>query len=90
LSKWGARAATVYTEAYAERYRAADNAADSRVEPAEWLRVCHRFAGRSTCWIWAAGRAAISALTAPPACRHRRIGPMLDRARHPVGGLTVP
>ena len=61
LSKWGARAATVYTEAYAERYRAADAAADSRVEPAEWLRgVCHRFAGPIDVLDLAAGRAEIS------------------------------
>jgi len=93
LSKWGARAATVYTEAYAERYRAADDAAESRVEPAEWLRgVCHRFAGPIDVLDLGCGTGRyFHALDGA-----RRLvgidvsGPMLERARHPVGGLAVP
>jgi SAM-dependent methyltransferase len=47
FSRWGTRAAALYTDAYAERYRAHDEALDARQSIArlgEWLQgVCGRF-----------------------------------------------
>jgi hypothetical protein len=57
-TKWGARAAALYTDAYAERYRAHDEAIHGSETVArldEWLRDAS--SGRSTSWIWAAAPA---------------------------------
>jgi SAM-dependent methyltransferase len=96
-TEWGARAAALYTEAYAERYRAHDEAigpGHAAARLAEWLReVCGRFrrpidvldlgCGTGRYFHAVVGARRLVGIDASRA--------MLDRARHPVGDpATVP
>lgn len=93
-TRWGARAVELYTEAYAERYRACDDSlAPGRtvVRLGEWLRdVCNRFSGPIAALDLGCGTGryfhaveVVRRLVAIDASR-----PMLDRARQPVGALA--
>lgn len=95
-SRWGSRAAALYTDAYADRYRAHDEVALGG--PAvtvldEWLReLCGRFDGAIDVLDLGCGTGRyFHALTHV----RRLVGidvsrAMLERARHPVGGSAVP
>lgn len=92
LSKWGARAATVYTEAYAQQYRAADEAAGPELGPSEWLRgVCARFEypidaldlGCGT------GRYFHALVNVKRLVGIDVSGSMLERARDPIGSVAM-
>ena len=94
-SKWGTRAAEVYDEAYAARYRARDEAAgdsDAIAGLGRWLSgVCERFdapidvldLGCGTGRYFGSVRGA-SRLVGVDVSK-----PMLDRARHPVGAVSA-
>lgn len=94
-SKWGARAAEVYNETYAERYRARDEVArenDAIESLGRWLTgACERFGvpidvldlgcgtGRYFRYVHGARRLVGVDVSTP----------MLDLARHPVGVVTA-
>ena len=95
VTRWGERDATLYTEAYAQQYRAQDEAADRNRSIARfggWLRhVCERFDRLIDVLDLGCGTGRyFHALT-----RVRRLvgidvsRPMLDRAHHPLGGVAV-
>jgi SAM-dependent methyltransferase len=94
-TRWGARAAGVYTEAYAERYRAHDDAAHRGPAVARlgaWLgAICEQFDRPIDVLDLGCGTGRyFHALT-----HVRRLvgidvsGPMLERARRPVGAVSV-
>ena len=94
-TRWGARAAALYTEAYAERYRAYDESirpGHAAARLGEWLRaVCERFPGPIDVLDLGCGTGRyFHAVTNA----RRLVGidasrPMLDRACHPVGSMTT-
>jgi len=94
-TRWGARAAALYTDAYAERYRAHDEAirdSDTVARFDRWLRgVCRRFDRPIDALDLGCGTGRFfHALTNV----RRLVGidvsaAMLDRARRPVGGSAA-
>ena len=93
-SAWGARAAALYTESYAERYRAQDESirpGHAAARLAGWLRdVCGRFHRPIDVLDLGCGTGRYFHAVAQA---RRLVGidasrAMLDRARHPVGDLT--
>jgi SAM-dependent methyltransferase len=94
-TRWGARAAALYTEAYAERYRAYDEAIrpdHAAARLGEWLRaVCERChdpidvldlgCGTGRYFHAVANARRLVGIDASRA--------MLDRARRPVGNITA-
>jgi SAM-dependent methyltransferase len=95
LTRWGTRAAELYTDAYAERYRAHDEAppaGGAAPRLGAWLRaVCGRFPGSIDALDLGCGTGRyFHALTNV----RRLVGidasrPMLDRARRPVGDVAM-
>ena len=93
FSRWGARAATVYTDSYARRYRDADEAAGVHAGFSEWLRgVCARFDHPFEALDLGCGTGRyFQALSGA-----RRLvgidvsGPMLEYARRPIGVVAMP
>ena len=95
-TRWGARAAALYTDAYAERYRACDesiHAGQAAARLGEWLRaVCRRFPGPIDALDLGCGTGRYFHAVAQA---RRLVGidasrAMLDRACHPAGNLTAP
>jgi SAM-dependent methyltransferase len=96
-TRWAARAAALYTEAYAERYRAYDESirpGQAAARLGEWLRaVCDRFHGPIDVLDLGCGTGRYFHAVASA---RRVVGidasrAMLDRACHPVGNIaTVP
>ena len=92
-SKWGARAATVYTQDYAQRYRASDETAVVHAGLGGWLRgVCGRFDGPIDALDLGCGTGRYFRALAGV---RRLVGidvsqPMLEHARRPAGGLVMP
>jgi len=96
ITRWGTRAAALYDDSYAERYRAHDEAVRTGPTVAwldQWLRgVCDRFDRPIDVLDLGCGTGRyFHALT-----HVRRLvgidvsGPMLERARRPVGDLSLP
>jgi SAM-dependent methyltransferase len=94
-SKWGARAAQVYDEAYAERYRRRDEAArdhEAIVGLGQWLTAaCERFSTPIDVLDLGCGTGRYFRFVR--GARHL-VGvdvskPMLDLARHPVGVVSA-
>jgi len=94
-TRWGTRAAELYTEAYAERYRAHDESLrpeHAATRLGEWLHaVCDRFNGPIDALDLGCGTGRyfralgdVRRLVGIDASR-----PMLDRARHPVGSVVT-
>ena len=94
-TRWGTRAVELYTEAYAERYRANDESLHwehTATRLGEWLRaVCDRFDGPIDALDLGCGTGRyfralgdVRRLVGIDASR-----PMLDRARHPVGNVAT-
>ena len=94
-TRWGIRAAELYTDAYAERYRAHDESpapGSAARRLGAWLRsVCERFPESIDALDLGCGTGRyFHALTNV----RRLVGidasrPMLDRARHPAGGVAM-
>ena len=95
-TRWGARAAGVYTEPYAERYRAHDETAragEAVSHLAGWLRaICERFGKPIDVLDLGCGTgryfhalANVKRLVGIDVSR-----PMLERAKRPVGTVDVP
>jgi SAM-dependent methyltransferase len=94
-TRWGTRAVELYTEAYAERYRAHDESlhpehATTRL--GEWLHgICNRFTGPIDALDLGCGTGRYFRALGDV---RRLVGidvsrPMLDRARHPVGHIVT-
>jgi SAM-dependent methyltransferase len=94
-TRWGTRAIELYTEAYAERYRAHDESLHpehAATRLGEWLHgVCDRFNGPIDALDLGCGTGRyfralgdVRRLVGIDASR-----PMLDRARHPVGSVVT-
>ena len=92
---WGARAAALYTDAYAERYRAHDEAirdSETVARLDEWLRTtCQRFERPIDVLDLGCGTGRFfHALTNVRRLVGIDVSPaMLDRARRPVGGAAA-
>ncbi len=95
-TRWGARAAALYTDAYAEQYRAHDEtirSGEAYGHFCAWLReVCNRFMRPIDVLDLGCGTGRY--FQALPHVR-RLVGidvsqPMLERARHPVGEVSIP
>ena len=94
-SRWGARAADLYTEAYAERYRAQDESPSPGPAAAQlgaWLHVvCGRFPGPIDALDLGCGTGRYFSAVGNA---RRLVGidasrPMLDWARRPAGGVAM-
>ena len=96
LTPWGTRAAALYDDSYAERYRAHDDALRGGRTVArldQWLRgVCDRFGRPIDVLDLGCGTGRYFHALANV---RRLVGidvsrPMLERARHPIGTLSLP
>jgi SAM-dependent methyltransferase len=95
-SRWGARAAGLYTDVYAERYRGEDDAVrpgQAAVRLSQWLRgICEQFDGPIDVLDLGCGtgRYFHSVHGARRLVGIDVSAPMLERARRPAGSVSLP